>query len=575
MYGISYNILSMSLTRTHIAFLGIISIFTGLIGPGTSSGSELLSYLMTDMRGVAYAILMSLILWFVLVALRKWSLYRLSVIIAIVGIFGLWLLTLLGYVDSIRTGSPGQGLSWGWIFLLVGGILMAISYRHSPIHEENTTFSELIDTIIGMIGGLGLACIAGVLILSSLSFFSWGQKHDILSKMYVSGEIRSLSGGITTVGSYEELPTISYDRWANALFVSSETQSGVVWRYTKDDLTSTGTLKVGQKPFLLDDTLYSRDASGYAYSWGRLLLGSRIAEWEKAILYKNAGKLHIVSDTGERVLTYTGIITTPIVISEDRSTLAWTEWPLGDKHIVKDGIIFPEGYSKIYDIALSPRWQNMTILASSWSEDIIIKNNNILWVLPPEYLTGSYRSNGSHTIFVVEKWGVKKVVYDLEPVSRDLQNVREVFLEADGTSYAYFGQPIGEEKYCLFTRYKWNICGLEGYMNPRFWADGGSILFAGKKEGVWDIYRNTDSIVKNTGYTADTIEYDYVFFDPTNPRTYIFIEKDMITGLYRYRKNGSILPWVWKDISTEVSFGYDNHIITAAHDGTSWKIVEL
>ena len=76
----------MSLTRTHIAFLGIISIFTGLIGPGTSTENELLSYLMTDMRAIAFALLISLILGFILVALRKWSLYRLSVIIALVGV---------------------------------------------------------------------------------------------------------------------------------------------------------------------------------------------------------------------------------------------------------------------------------------------------------------------------------------------------------------------------------------------------------------------------------------------------------------------------------------------------------
>ena len=51
---------------------------------------------------------------------------------------------------------------------------------------------------------------------------------------------------------------------------------------------------------------------------------------------------------------------------------------------------------------------------------------------------------------------------DTSRVSRGLQDVREVFLEKNGgASYAYFGKPVGEEKWCLFTRYKGNLCGLE------------------------------------------------------------------------------------------------------------------
>jgi hypothetical protein len=60
--------------------------------------------------------------------------------------------------------------------------------------------------------------------------------------------------------------------------------------------------------------------------------------------------------------------------------------------------------------------------------------------------------------------------------------------------------------------------------------------------------------VNNTGYNAKNIDYDYAFFDPTNPRTFLFIEKDEKTGLYSYRKNGALLPGTWKDVSTNISF---------------------
>lgn len=79
-------------------------------------------------------------------------------------------------------------------------------------------------------------------------------------------------------------------------------------------------------------------------------------------------------------------------------------------------------------------------------------------------------------------------------------------------------------------------------MNPRFSADGSSILYAGYKDDVWGIYRNTDVLVRNTGYSNTDISGDYVFFDVTNPRTYLFVKKDISTGKYILIKNGKTLP---------------------------------
>jgi hypothetical protein len=60
--------------------------------------------------------------------------------------------------------------------------------------------------------------------------------------------------------------------------------------------------------------------------------------------------------------------------------------------------------------------------------------------------------------------------------------------------------------------------------------------------------------VKNTGYNPKDNSYDYAYFDPTRPQTYLFIEKDEVTDGYKYRKNGKLLPTVWEDVSTEVHF---------------------
>ena len=89
------------------------------------------------------------------------------------------------------------------------------------------------------------------------------------------------------------------------------------------------------------------------------------------------------------------------------------------------------------------------------------------------------------------------------------------------------------------------------------------------------MYRNGDIIVKNINYNPKSNKYDYSYYDPTNPRTYLIIEKNPETGTYSYKKNGVALPGTWIDISTEVEFGYDNHILTAAKDTEGWKIIEL
>lgn len=57
-------------------------------------------------------------------------------------------------------------------------------------------------------------------------------------------------------------------------------------------------------------------------------------------------------------------------------------------------------------------------------------------------------------------------------------DVREVFLEKSGKSYAYFAKPVTSMRYCLYTKYRGTICGFDGYMNPRLSADGSSILYA-------------------------------------------------------------------------------------------------
>jgi hypothetical protein len=67
-----------------------------------------------------------------------------------------------------------------------------MSFKKREILEEDNQFSEIIDTIIGMVGGFSLACISGIMVISSLSFFDDKNNHEILNRIW-SGSTEMLS----------------------------------------------------------------------------------------------------------------------------------------------------------------------------------------------------------------------------------------------------------------------------------------------------------------------------------------------------------------------------------------------
>ncbi len=438
MCSISYSIF-MPLSRTHIAFLGIISMITGMIAPGVGDQLSPLSYLMTDVRSIGYGILFLLVVSFALASLRAWRWYRVAVVCIFMGIGYLLFMTIFSYIHTIRDGMNVWWFQWGWIFLIIGCMLILISYRKTEGEKED--FSETIDALIGIIGGFALACIVGMLILSSLSFFGSDKSGSLLGELFGSGSVRVFSWGVMWWKTYETEPALSYNRKSDVLLI----QYGSWWK-----------------------TVEELFGSGEILSWsGEKTLG--LLRLEKSQVSKNM--LHTMS---------------------------------GEIH---NGII--------------------------------------------------------------------RLTYDGQLINRDLEEVRELYL-GDDWSYAYFARPLGEKRFCIFTRYRWSLCGLDWYMSPTVGADGTSILFAGYKDKVWSVYRNTLRVVKNTGYTkTGGISNDYVFFDTTRPETYLFLEKDAQTGTYQYRKNGKLIEKRWKDVSLHISFGYDNHIITTAKDEEWWKVIEL
>jgi len=100
-------------------------------------------------------------------------------------------------------------------------------------------------------------------------------------------------------------------------------------------------------------------------------------------------------------------------------------------------------------------------------------------------------------------------------------------------------------------------------------------VFAGLRNGVWQLYRNTTVIVRETGYTqTEDFSHDYFFFDPTNPQYYLFVVKT--DQGYQINKQGRILPQFWKDVDVKsIYFGYRGKILISVQDQEGWRVIEI
>lgn len=68
--------------------------------------------------------------------------------------------------------------------------------------------------------------------------------------------------------------------------------------------------------------------------------------------------------------------------------------------------------------------------------------------------------NGTESIYAVEQDSAIELIHNGAILDRKFDEIREIYLHADGGGYVYFGRPLGEQSYCLYTRYRGNLCGL-------------------------------------------------------------------------------------------------------------------
>lgn len=234
----------------------------------------------------------------------------------------LFFLTVTGSITEVKTGDLTHGLGWGWIFFTIGVLLLLRSYSTRGEHESVSEIRQTIDTLLGIVGSFTLACIAGVIILISLTFREKSYQASILETAMGTGQLTAMSG-VTLSSPYTEIPYLDYDRKSGTLIVSART--GAIWVTSSYSdagvIAQSGTFRI---PLSLGGKLYTYDRDGQVFSGMTLLENMRKVPYQKVLLSQSGSDWNISSEKSRWSLDYTGMISSP-VISGDYGTLAWTE----------------------------------------------------------------------------------------------------------------------------------------------------------------------------------------------------------------------------------------------------------
>lgn len=326
----------------------------------------------------------------------------------------------------------------------------------------------------------------------------------------------------------------------------------------------------------IGNTSYTISAEGIVTKYDATIMGKAILPQDisRAIVMLSGSQIVSLSRSGIRTMSgeYTSI--EDIVATREWDHSIWKSKTPDGYRIYRDGDAITTPHYEISHISASS--DGRSVMALIWEPDgtrYIIKNDVKIEQIAPGYIEWTLRMNGTESLYAVERDGVVELIHNGTILDRKFDEIREVYLDTDGGGYVYFGRPLGESTYCIYTRYRGNLCGLTGYMNPRQAPDS-SVVYAALIDDAWGIYRNTSPIIRNTGYiNREDISRDYVFFDITNPSYYLFI-RGSDTG-YRLYKKWAWVNGVYRDVGLDATFGYDNKVIMSVQNDAGWRVIEF
>lgn len=560
----------MTFSRSHTGMVGIIGLFTWMIAPIAWTMDRAYPFPLTDIQTIAYITLFTLAIGFYLVSIRQWWWFR---IIGTILVILIWYISYIAFFEglhSIQWDRELVAMWWGWIFIWIGviAVIYTVCVSWSTKDDQSSLFS---DTIIGIIWTVTLIGLSSLIISASIPSTSKKNTETIISKIFGDTLITSASW-YSMSPSYRTIHDMIFERKNDTIEFIEKTDTGgilhpaqVFYPWENIEFTRAWENIIIQSTSWtwIDNTLLPHDEKV-------------MISWNNTIILQKKQTIEIHNDWD--TISYTGesMRSKDIVLSENNKHIIWAEKNGSGYVLKKDGEIISDIYEDIWNLHISRNGYetialakdiNWTIsLLKNWVPNELIRNN---------FIDASFTSNGSHSIYAINQDNTIQVIYDWVSIGKSFTEVREIFLEKSGGAYAFFARPNGTSEYCLFTRYKWNLCGLSGYMNPRISADGSTIIFSWRKNGVWGIYRNTTELIKDTGYSNTHISWDYFFCDITNPKQYLYIEQSLFDDTYKIRKNGKLLPEVWEDVWLDVAFWYDNTIIMSAKKQDGWHIIEI
>lgn len=556
----------MTFSRSHIGMMGIISLFTGMIAPVFWLWEREYPFPLTSIQTISYVILFLLALCFYLVSIHRWQIVK---IIDVVIIILLSYISIQYLTDSIyagNTANPLDSVRWWIVFIIIGIVFLSYSIWTKGVDTKSDA-NILSDTIIWIVWTLTLLWLSALIIAGSIWTKFPTQTDSVLEKIYWSGSIQSVSWVTMTV-AHDNISSLVFERKNDLLsyMIASETGWTLYPEWVFYSWQNISYTRIGEKTLIKSDTGFSLDNI-------ELPREAVMGDWVLKIQTENGVRFV----TKNLDISYTGITQWIWIFwaSEDGTSIAWVEEATSWVILKKDNETIGNTYQNITDISLSKNGRSLMAIGvtNSW-EKLILKNGVPVETIRDTYRAWTWKSNWIHSIYVVDSSWSLSVIYNWVSTGQDFDEVRDVFLEKSGNSYAFFGRKKWENTYCFITRFKGSVCWIEWYMNPWVGADGSTIIYAGLREGTWSLYRNTATVIRDTHYTRRDISWDYLFYDKTNPREYLFVEK-IWEEQYQFRKNGELIPGTWKDVGLNVGFWYDGKVILSARDNQGWRIIEL
>jgi hypothetical protein len=550
----------------HLGMLGVVSVFTGMISPVVRNSVSGFPAPLTDLQIPAYLILLMLAVISILLAVRAWSWVR---------FFGLVILMLLGYLFVMAWGGEVRNnmdiltpsLSWGWLFLMIGWGLIISSMFGEVFASDTPSWS---DHWLGWIGAITVLALTGLIISISYIPSTERSRSHVLEGVFGSGSIETYSG-VTRSAVFPSIERMVFDRKRDALsfFAASGTQMLAIPGGQIYSRLPYATTTIGDMSYTITAEWLVMTETGLTL--GKAVLPQRVDR--SIVMYSGSG---IVSLTPSGIHQIAGQYESidDIIATREWNHSIWQSRTGTGYRIYRDGESVSDYYPEISHVSASSDGRSiMAIVGETDGSRYIMKNGVKIEQIASGYIEGTLRMNGTDSLYAIEKDGAVELIHNGTILDRKFDEIREVYLDTDGSGYVYFGRPLGESTYCVYTRYRGNLCGLSGYMNPRQAPDS-SVVYAGLRDGAWGIYRNAVAIIRNTGYpNRDDISRDYVFFDITNPIYYLFIRGS--DAGYQLYKKWAWIDGIYRDVGLDASFGYDNKVIMSVQDDAGWRMIEL